>query len=100
MIDFGILRLNVAASKMRGNRDVQSQVSEPIRFVGVTISNLIHNLDQVSLLEQRENTKKVLKAVDEVNDRYGEFTVERAAIMNTVLHGKAGMVSPRTYGLR
>ena len=76
------------------------QPNTGIRFVGVSVSGLIHNLDQVSLLEQKENNKKVLKAVDAINDRFGEFTVERASIMRTVLHGKTGMVSPRTYGLR
>ena len=35
--------------------------------------------------------------MDEVNDRYGEFTVERAAIMNTVLQKKTGMVTSGLY---
>jgi DNA polymerase-4 len=69
-----------------------------IRFVGVSVSNLIHDLDQVSLLPQKEANKKVLKAVDEINDRFGEFTVERAALMGTVLRKKTGMVSSRSYG--
>ncbi|OGC10528.1 hypothetical protein A3D23_04260 [candidate division WOR-1 bacterium RIFCSPHIGHO2_02_FULL_53_26] len=72
-------------------------VEHRIRFVGVSVSNLIHNLDQVSLLPQKEANKKVLKAVDEINDRFGEFTVERAAIMGTVLRKKTGMVSSRSY---
>jgi len=70
---------------------------QQIRFVGVSVSGLIRNLDQVSLLPQRESNKMLLNAVDEVNDRYGEFTVERAAIMNTVLQKKTGMVSSRSY---
>jgi len=82
----------------RGNRDVQSPVSEPIRFVGVSVSNLTHDIDQLSLLPQKEEKEKVLRAVDALNDRYGEFTVERGAIMNTVLRKKTGMVSSRSYG--
>lgn len=70
---------------------------DAIRFVGISVSNLIHNLDQVCIFELDENKKKIIKAMDEVNDRYGEFTVERAGVMNTVLHGKTGMVSPRKY---
>jgi len=81
----------------RGNRDVQSQVSEPIRFVGVTVSGLLHNLDQISLLPQKEEKKKVLQAVDAINDRYGEFTVERAAIMSTVIEHKSGYVPSRSF---
>lgn len=65
-----------------------------IRFVGVSLSGLIHNLDQVSLIPQKEASKKVLQAVDEINNRYGEFTVERAATMKTVLEKKAGL-APR-----
>jgi DNA polymerase-4 len=72
--------------------------SGQIRFVGVSVSSLVHNLDQVSLLPQREDNKRLLKAVDELNNRYGEFTVERMAIMSTVLQKKTGMVSSRSYG--
>ena len=77
-----------------------SSLSGPFRFVGVSLSNLIHNLDQVSLIEQKEANKKILRSVDAINDRFGEFTVERAAIMNTVLQKKSGMVSSRAlhYG--
>ena len=38
-----------------------------------------------------------LKAVDEINDRFGEFTVERASIIETVLHKKTGMVASGLY---
>jgi len=68
----------------------------PIRFVGVSLSNLARNADQLSLIEQKEAAKKILRSVDLINDRYGEFTVERAAIMNTVLQKKSGFVSSRT----
>lgn len=67
------------------------------RFIGVSLSGLRHNLDQISIFETVENKKKVLKAVDEINDRFGEFTVERASIINTVLHKKTGMVASGLY---
>ena len=70
---------------------------EGVRFVGVTVSGLIHHLDQISLLPQKKANKKALRAMDEINDRYGEFTVERAAIMKTAIHEKTGMVAPRRY---
>jgi len=69
------------------------------RFVGVSLSGLIHNLDQVCLFEENERKKRILKAVDEINDRYGEFKIERLAILDTVLHGKVGMVDSRTYNV-
>jgi DNA polymerase-4 len=77
-----------------------------IRFIGVSVSNLIHNLDQICIFEADEKKKSALRAMDEVNDRFGEFTVERAGIMQTVLQGKVGfaprlsprgMVANRTY---
>jgi DNA polymerase-4 len=70
---------------------------DPFRFVGITVSGLVHNIDQISIFEAKENRKKALKAVDEINDRYGEFTVERALIMNTVLQKKTGMVTSGLY---
>ncbi len=67
------------------------------RFVGVTLSGLRHNLDQISIFESKENRKKVMRAIDDINDRFGEFTVERAGIMNTVLNSKTGMVASGLY---
>jgi DNA polymerase-4 len=79
--------------------DVFRDRSTRFRFVGVCLSNLIHNLDQVCLFEENERKKKVLKAVDEINDRYGEFKIKRLGILNTVLQGKVGMVDSRTYNV-
>ncbi|MFC1496181.1 DNA polymerase IV [Candidatus Margulisiibacteriota bacterium] len=73
------------------------EMRDGIRLVGVSLSGLIHNMDQISIFDKEERKKKILKAVDEVNNRYGEFTIERMAIMNTVLHGKVGMVSQQMY---
>jgi len=72
-------------------------IEHRIRFVGVSVSGLVHNLDQVSLLPQRKSNKLLLKAVDKVNDRYGEFTVERVAIMRTVIAHKSGYVPARSF---
>ena len=73
------------------------KTARPFRFVGISVSGLTHNIDQLSIFERVENHKKVLGAIDEINDRYGEFTVERASIMNTVLQKKTGMVTSGLY---
>jgi DNA polymerase-4 len=73
------------------------KTKDAIRFAGVSVSGLIHDLDQVSLLPQKEANKKVLKAVDEINDRFGEFTVERTAIMDMVIEHKSGYVPSRSF---
>jgi len=67
-----------------------------VRLVGICLSSLIKNLDQISLLEDKESKKKVLRAIDEVNDRFGEFTVVRGSLLNTELHEKIGMVPFRS----
>jgi DNA polymerase-4 len=98
-IDDGYRIFQVAEKIIDGGRGTWG-VGRGIRFAGVSVSNLIHNLDQICIFEADEKKKRVLRAMDEVNDRFGEFTVERAGIMQTVLQGKTGMVAPRTYGLR
>lgn len=75
-------------------KHIDKKRSNEIRFVGVTVANLIHNLDQISIFEKEEKEKRLLVAVDEINDRYGENCVERAGIMQAVLQPKSGM-APR-----
>jgi DNA polymerase-4 len=90
-------KIHLVAEKLIADGPVTHDARLQTRFVGVSVSNLIHNLDQVCLFEADEKKKAMLKAMDEVNDRFGEFTVERAGIMSTVLQGKVGMVSQRMY---
>lgn len=71
--------------------------NDAYRFVGVSLSNLLKDADQVSLIESWERDKKILAAIDKINDRYGEFVVERLSLLNTVLNGKVGMVSSISY---
>jgi DNA polymerase-4 len=93
-LDDGYEIYRVGEKLMEPRRSVAGSM---VRFVGVTVSGLIHNLEQVSLLPQKEEKKKVLRAVDAINDRYGEFTVERAAIMATVIEHKSGYVPSRSF---
>jgi hypothetical protein len=39
----------------------------------------------------------VLKAMDEINDKYGEFTVMRASLLDTELDEKVGMTAPLAF---
>jgi len=83
---------------LAGSRNLRLNAAAPkFRFVGVSVTNLIHDLDQVSLFEERERQKKVLKAVDDINDRYGDGKIERLATLRAKIHQKTGMVAPRTY---
>lgn len=97
LISLGAPRLKASAPKNQGDQDIQLQFPEPIRFISITLSGLSQNLDQLSLLPNQESAKLVLKAVDAINDRFGEFTVERAAIMRTAIHNKTGLAPPSSY---
>ncbi len=63
------------------------------RFVGVSVSDLLHQLDQISLLPEREQAKSALAAMDQINNRYGENTVQRLATLRAVMGDKVGMTS-------
>ncbi|MGB9613723.1 MAG: DNA polymerase IV, partial [Candidatus Margulisiibacteriota bacterium] len=71
-----------ADGRPRQHCNSNHSTNNAIRFVGVSVFGLIHNLDQTSLLPEEESNKKILSALDKINDRYGEFTIQRAAIMN------------------
>ena len=57
---------------------------ERIRMIGVSISNLISSAPQnLSLLDDVIRQEKILQALDMINDRYGEFTLQRGILINT-----------------
>ena len=68
-------------------------MQKPVRLVGVYLSGLIRDSGQISLIETLENQKKALKAVDEINDRWGESIVTRASILDNEIFNKTGMTS-------
>lgn len=57
---------------------------QPIRMIGVSISNLKHQTPQnLSLLEEKKRKEIITKALDKINDRYGEFTLKRGILLGT-----------------
>jgi DNA polymerase IV len=61
-----------------------------IRLLGVSVSSLVRNYRQLSLFPQERRNMELLHALDRLNDRYGEFTVQRAAIVETRLRKRIG----------
>ena len=56
----------------------------PIRFLSVSLSNLVHESKQtISLLDEVKKREVITKALDTVNNRYGEFTLQRATLLNS-----------------
>ena len=68
-------------------------LQKPVRLVGVCLSGFIKGVDQISLIEHSENKKKALAAMDEINDRFGEFKITRASILHNKLMEKCGMAA-------
>ncbi len=75
------------------NEDEYPDRRKGFRFVGVTVSGLICQIDQMSILPEKEQNKKALRAIDELNDRFGENTVQRLATLRAVMGEKVGMDS-------
>ncbi len=61
-----------------------------IRLVGVSVSNLVKGICQPELLAGHRY-RDLLKTLDGINDKYGEFTVKRASLMDVKLR-------PKTHG--
>lgn len=56
----------------------------PIRLVAVSLGNVKPITPQnVSLLEEVNRREVITRALDAVNNRYGEFTLQRAVLMNS-----------------
>ena len=57
---------------------------EKIRMVGVSISNLKpQNPQNLSLLPEMNKQETMLKVIDKINDKYGEFTLQRGALLGS-----------------
>jgi DNA polymerase-4 len=55
-----------------------------VRLVGVSVSNLIKGVGQLSLFRKEWREQMLLEAMDEVNDRYGEFTLTWGRLLDKV----------------
>ncbi len=57
---------------------------ERIRMVGVSISNLKpQNPETLSLLPEVNKNKTITKAIDQINDKYGEFSLQRGVLLGS-----------------
>jgi len=51
-----------------------------VRMIGVSLSGLLRGREQLALLEEDRRRGRLTRAIDAVNDKYGEFTIKRAVI--------------------
>jgi DNA polymerase-4 len=59
----------------KGDREV---IKRGVKIIGVTVAGLRPYVNQLSLFGDAEQERRVVAALDEINDKYGEFTVSRA----------------------
>lgn len=76
-------------------------LTHPVRLLGVRLSNLQHRERQLLLLPEERRRQQLTSALDQVNNRYGEFTLMSANLLQ--VKGKGShVISPawRPEGIR
>ena len=66
------------------------QPPRKVRLLGVSVSNLIKGITQLSLLNQ--DAKNPVAALDKLNDKHGEFIVRRSVLADSL--GGPRVISP------
>jgi DNA polymerase-4 len=64
----------------------QKIASLEFKLIGVTVAGLRPYVNQLSLFGQEERGRRLVSALDRINDKYGEFTILRAQMLRA---GKA-----------
>jgi len=73
---------------------------EPIRLVGVSVSNLRIQMHQVPLFPDERRKLNVTMALDKVNNKFGEFTIFPAALLARNNRERTIAPSWRPHGIR
>ncbi len=61
-----------------------SKSSGQVRMIGVSISNLKPKLPEtLSLLEETHKQETMIRVIDKINDKFGEFTLQRGVLLNS-----------------
>lgn len=77
------------------------ELSQPVRLLGVCLSNLEYQEQQPSLFAEERRKEQLTKAMDAVNDRFGDFKLTFGSMLNTEEKG-SHVISPawRPEGIR
>jgi DNA polymerase-4 len=76
------------------------ELTQPVRLLGVRISNLRHHTEQLSLFEGERKKAQLANAMDLVNNKFGDFAVTFGSLLGN--EGGAKVISPawRPEGVR
>lgn len=77
------------------------ELNQPIRLLGVRITNLCYQRQQLPLFEDERRKVLATAAMDDVNDKYGNFTVTYGSVLDNEEKGSF-VISPawRPDGIR
>ena len=81
--------------------DDSIELPQPIRQLGVKLSNLRYDAEQLSLFRDEQRKIDAIKAMDSVNDKFGEFKVTFGSLLSAEDKG-SHVISPawRPDGIR
>jgi DNA polymerase-4 len=75
-------------------------LKQAVRLVGVTVSGLIKDFHQLVLFAEDKRRRAVLSAMDQVNDRYGEFCITWGTLLDRSHHKKVISPAWRPKGIK
>ena len=68
------------------------KLKDKVRLLGVSLSSLIKDPNQIPLIEEERKRKYILQAIDYINDKYGEFKITWGSYM--IQKRNSGVISP------
>jgi len=75
-------------------------LEKPVRLLGVSISNLILENGQKFLFEDIERERKLTGIVDEINNKYGDFTIKPSSVLiaeNFGIEDRCGLIGKYNF---
>ena len=57
------------------------RLAKPVRLLGVSVTGLVEEPKQLCLFERFEREKKLDRAVNEINSKFGDFTIKPASLL-------------------
>jgi len=70
----------------------ETKLLQPVRLVGVSVSSLERRIVETPLFVDERKRKTAIEAMDQINDRYGEFTVTWGTLAERYRHER--IISP------
>lgn len=68
------------------------RLDQPVRLIGVSVSGLEKGVSQLLLFDSERRKRFIADAMDDINDRYGDFTVTWGTLAERYEHGR--VISP------